>query len=85
MKLTPSGLTIIGVPVYTMGSNLIKGNDNVYDLTDEIHKALSSTGYSDKTMKKESDLCLNNNKNYIGSRGIGDRPSVRKTFLNGFA
>ena len=83
--MTASGATINGVPVYTMGSNLIKANDNVYDLTDEIHKALSSTGYSDETMKKESDLCLNNIKNYIGSRGIGDRPSLRKTFFNGFA
>ena len=39
-----------------MGSNMIKVNDNVFELADEIHEAMSSTGYSDKTMKKESDL-----------------------------
>ena len=36
--------TILGVPIYTQGGDKIKLKGNVYELTPEIHKALSSMG-----------------------------------------
>ena len=45
---TPSGATILGVPVYTLGGDRIQIKDNIYDLTPEIYKALSYTGYDGK-------------------------------------
>ena len=79
---SPSGLTILGVPSYTLGGDRIQIKDNIYDLTPEIYKALSDTGYSGKTMKNESDiLMMNNIKNDLGYTGVGDRDSKRKTLL----
>ena len=56
IKSSPSGATIIGVPIYTMGNNTIRINDNVYELTPEIHKALASTRYDGRSMKDGSDF-----------------------------
>ena len=42
MKFTPSGANILAVPIQTLAGDKIKMNENVYDLTPEIHKALSS-------------------------------------------
>ena len=84
LKITasPSGPTILGVPIYTLGGDRIQINDNVYDLTPEIYKDLSFTGYDGKTMKNENDiLMLNNIINDLGYTGIGDHKSFRKTFL----
>ena len=79
---SPSGPTILGVPIYTLGGDRIQIKDNIYDLTPEIYKALSDTGYTGKTMKNESDILLMNNiKNDLGYTGVGDRDSKRKTFL----
>ena len=36
--------------------------DNIYDLTPEIYKALSYTGYDGKTRKKENDNLMLNNR-----------------------
>ena len=82
IKSTSSGATIHGVPIYTLGGDTIKIKDNVYDLTPEIYKALSYTGYDGKTMKNENDiLMLNNIIRDLGYTGIGDHKSFRKTFL----
>ena len=82
IKNTPSGATILGVPIYTLGGDRIQIKDNVYDLTPEIYKALSFTGYDGKTMKNENViLMLNNNIRDLGYTGIGDFKSQRKTFL----
>ena len=79
---SPSGPTILGVPIYTLGGDRIQIKDNIYDLTSEIYRALSDTGYTGKTMKNESDiLMMNNIKNDLGYTGVGDRDSKRKTFL----
>ena len=54
---------------------------DVYELTDEIHKALSSTGYTGKSMKKDSDISMF--KNIIDDveyESIGDRNSKHNTF-----
>ena len=39
IKPSPSGASLLGVPVYTLGGDRRKINDNVYDLTPEIYKA----------------------------------------------
>ena len=79
---SPSGPTILVVPIYTLGGDRIQIKDNIYDLIYEIYKALSDTGYTGKTMKNESDiLMMNNIKNDLGYTGVGDRDSKRKTFF----
>ena len=82
LKSTPSGATILGVPIYTLGGDTIQIKGNDYDLTPEIYKALSFTGYDGKTMKNENDiLMLNNIINDLGYTGRGDIKSKRKIFL----
>ena len=56
--------------------------DNVYDITPEIYKALSYTGYTGKSMKRASDvLMMNIIINDLGYTGVGDKKSNRKSFL----
>ena len=82
IKPSPSGATILGVPIITLGGDRIQTKDNIYDLTPEIYKALSYTGYTGNTMKNEADiLMLNNINNDLGYTGLGDYPSKRKTFF----
>ena len=82
IKSSPSGATILGVPIFTLGGDRIQIKDNVYDLTPEIYKALSYTGYDGKTMQNENDiLMLNNIIRDLGYTGIGDIKSKRKIFL----
>ena len=83
IKASPSGPSILGVPIYTLGGDRIQIKDNVYDLTPEIYKALSFTGYTGNTMRNENDiLMLNNIINDLGYTGIGDHKSFRKNFFN---
>ena len=82
IKSTTSGATILGVPIITLGGDRIQIKDNIYDLTPEIYKALSYTGYDGKTMQNENDiLMMNNIIRDLGYTGIGDYKSHRKTFL----
>ena len=82
IKSTPSGATILGVPINTLGGDRIQIKGNIYDLTPEIYKALSYTGYDGKSMKKENDiLMLNNIIRVLGYTGNGGSKSKRKTFL----
>ena len=43
---------LLGVFFQILVGDKIKLRDNVFELTDEIHKALSSTGYTGKNMKR---------------------------------
>ena len=82
IKSTPSGATILGVPIITLGGDKLRIQSNDYELTPEIYKALSYTGYDGKTMKNENDiLMLDNIIKDLGYTGIGDNKSKRKTFL----
>ena len=82
IKSTPSGATILGVPINILGGDRMQIKNNIYDLTLEIYKALSYTGYDGKTMKNENDiLMLNNIIRDLGYTVIGDHKSFRKTFL----
>ena len=40
---SPSGATILGVPIYTLGVDKLRIRDNDYELTHEICKTLSYT------------------------------------------
>ena len=81
-KSSPSGATILGVLIYTLGGDKLRIRDSGYQLTSESYKALSYKGFIGKTMKKENDfLMMNNIKRDLGYTGIGDRPSKRKTFF----
>ena len=71
--------SILGVPINTLGGDRIQMNGNIYDLTPEIFKALTYTGYTGITMKKENDiLMMNNIVRYLGYTGNDDRDSKRK-------
>ena len=79
---TPSGASIFEVLIITLGGDRIQIKDNIYELTPEIYKALSYTGYTGNTMKNKNDiLMLNNIKNDLGYTSLGDYPSKRKTFF----
>ena len=82
IKLSPPGATILEVPIYTLGGDKLRIRDNVYELTPQIYKALSDTGYTGKNKKNEKDiLMMYNNINGLGYTGIGDKPSKRITFF----
>ena len=82
INITPSGATILGVPISTLGGDRIQIKDNIYDLTPEIYRALSFTGYEGKTMKNANDiLMLKNIIRDLGYTGRKDYQSKRKTFL----
>ena len=76
------GASINGVPVLVLGGDSWKIGDNVYEITPEIHKALSSTLYTGETMKNENDiLMLNNILRDVKYTGVGYRASNRKNFF----
>ena len=65
-----------------MGGDSWKIGDNAYEITPEIHKALSSTGYTGENMKNQNDiLMMDNIIKDLGYTGIGDKKSNRKTFF----
>ena len=75
------GASINKIPIVVLGGDSWKIKDNVYEITPEIHKTLSSTGYTGETMKSECEiLMMNNFLRDVNYRGIGDRDSKRKTF-----
>ena len=81
-KSSPYGAEILGVPIITLGRDRIQIKDNIYDLTPEIYKALSYTGYTGKNLKNENDiLMLYNIIRDIGYTGRGDIRSKRVIFF----
>ena len=79
---TPSGASVLGVPIYTLGGDRLQIKDNVYDLTPEIYKALSYRGYTGKNLKNGNDiLMLYNIIRDLRYTGIGDIKSKIKLFL----
>ena len=82
MKPSLSGATILGVPVYTLGGDKLRKRANEYELTPELHKTLSFTASTGKSIKNESDILkMSNIVSDLGYTGIGDRGSKRKTFF----
>ena len=73
----------LGVPIQISEGDTIKINENVYELTPEIYKALTYTTYTVNTMKDENDiLMMYNIIRDLKYDGLGDRDSKRKTFFN---
>ena len=85
LKITQgeSGIAnILGVPIQISEGDTIKINENVYELTPEIYKALTYTSYAGNTMKDETDiLMMFNIIRDLGYNGIGDRDSKQKIFF----
>ena len=82
IKSTPSGATILGVPIITLGGDKLRISGNDYGLTPEIYKALSYTGYTGENLKNENDiLMLYNIIKDLGYTGRVDIKSKRKIFL----
>ena len=76
------GASINGISVLIFGGDSLKIKDNVYEITPEIHKALSSTGCTGETMKSENDIIMMNNiLRDVNYAGVRDRTSNRKTFF----
>ena len=77
-----SGPSINGTPVLISGGDSWKFGVNVFEITPEIHKALSATGFTGENMKNENDiLMMNNIFRDVNYTGIGDKQSYRKTFF----
>ena len=59
--------------MYAMGCGTFS-KKSLHELTDGIHKVLSSTGYTGKISKKNCDIIMFKNIiDYIGYTGIRDR------------
>ena len=61
LKITQDELgraNILGVPIQISEGDTIKINENVYESTPEIYKALTYTTYTGKTMKDENDILM---------------------------
>ena len=73
---------ILGVPIQISEGDTMKINENVYELTPEIYKALTYTTYTGNTMKDENDiLMMYNIIRDLKYDGLGDRDSKRKIFF----
>ena len=60
----------------------MKIRDSAFNKTPETHSALSSTGYTGETMRKDSDLSpMNNFEKYFIHTAVGYEPSERKICL----
>ena len=78
---SPTGATILGVPIIILGRDKLRNRGNDYELTPELYKALSYTGYTGENLKNENDiLMLYKNINDLGYTGRGDNKSKRKNF-----
>ena len=73
---------ILGVPIQISEDDTIKTNENVYESTPEIYKALTYTTYTGNTMKDKNDiLMMYSIIRDLGYNGEGDRDSKQKTFF----
>ena len=70
---------ILGDPIQITGVDKMKIIENICELTPEIYKAQSDTGYTGKSMKNENDiLMMNNIIRDLEDTGREDRDSKRK-------
>ena len=82
LKLNQDNMSILGNPISFPGGDKVKTNDNIYEFTPEIHKALSNSSYTQKSMKNENDQrTLYNFLVDVGYNGIGDEKTNQKKFF----
>ena len=58
LKLTRDkngNMSILNTPIKSLGGDKIRVYDNIYEFNPEIHKALSKSSYTGKSMKNEDD------------------------------
>ena len=48
-------MSILGVPIRSVGGDKIQVYDNIYEFTPELHKALSNSSYNGKSRRNEDD------------------------------
>ena len=75
-------LSILGAPLISLGGDKVQVYHNIYEFTPEIHKALSNSSYTGKSMKNEKDK--RNLYNFlvdIGYAGRGDEKTKQKKFF----
>ena len=66
-------LCILDTPIRSIGGDKIQVYDNIYEVTPQIHKALSNPSYTGKSMKNESvKKNLYNFLTDIGYNGLSD-------------
>ena len=66
--------TISGTPSQISRADTLKVNENIYDMTPEIYKALTYPTYTGKNMKNENDISMMYNIiGDLGYTGVGDR------------
>ena len=76
-------LSIFGVPIKSLGGDKIQIYDNIYEFTPEIHKALSNSSYTGKSMRNENEQrTLYNFLVDIGYNGVGDEKTNQKKFFS---
>ena len=72
-----------GVPIRTLGCDIIIKGGNVYELIPEIHKALFSTGQTGKTLKNDTGiLMMNNFWKHLDYTCNAEKLSKHKLFLS---
>ena len=78
-----NNLTIRGIPIKSHGGNKVLINNNrVHDLSTEMHKALSNSSYTGKSMKnKEDQLKLYNFLTDIGYTKIRGKQTSQMKFF----
>ena len=76
IKSSPSGASILGVPIYNRSGDKLRIRDNDYELTPEKNTALSYTVYTRKSKTNENDiLMMNNIIDGLGYTGVDDKDS----------
>ena len=82
-KDNDDNLSILGTPIKSLGGDKILVNDNnIYEFTPEIHKALSKSFYTGKSMRNENDrITLYNFLTDIGYNGDRDEQTSQKKFF----
>ena len=78
----PTGETIFLDANQIVGGDILKIIENVFELTPEIQKVLSSSACAGKSIKNDSDfLIFDTNIKDLVYRGNGDESSNRNFFL----
>ena len=74
-------MSILGVSIKSLGGDKIQVYDNIYEFTPEIHKALTLSSYTGKSMKNENDRrTLYNSSRDVGYTGNGDEKTNQTIF-----
>ena len=83
VKDEEGNLTILNTPIKSLGDNkLLVNNNRVYDLSSEMHKALSNSTYTGKSMRDRNDqLKLYNFLTDIGYRKQRGKQSSQMKFF----